>query len=513
MLVGTLLMFSSSVFATKTFHVGNGAEPSTIDPHFAGGDWESNIVGDMFMGLITESADGKLIAGLAERWEISQDGKTYTFKIRDAKWSDGEKITANDFEFSFKRALNPKTASKFSFILYPIKNAESVNRGDSGLSSLGVKALNDSTLKITLEDTTPYFLELLTHYTSFAVPSHTVKKHGKEWTKKENIVVSGAFKLEEWKPQTSLTVAKNQNFWDAKNVKLDKVIFYPIEDTSSELKRYSAGELHITMRIPKGAYSRLKKDFGAELHSSPLLGIYYYPINTQKITDIRIRKALSLAINRDVITQKITAGGELPAYAFVPPGTNNYDVKQPQLSFAKATYNDNVAQAKELMKQAGYSKSNPFEFELKYNTQKGHKKVAIAIASMWKQIGVNATLFNQESKVHYNDLMSDNFEVGRAGWVGTYNDPTTFTDLFLENPYNYSRWIDKGVSANAKKASKTVDLKKRAKILAQVEKEILEGHATIPIYYYVINRLVSDKVIGWEDNLLNIHRSRWLDLK
>ena len=513
MLVGALMIFGSSVFAEKTLHTVNGSEPATIDPHFVGGVWEDVIVGDMFMGLTTEAADGKLVPGLAESWKISEDGKTYTFKMRDAKWSDGKKITAHDFEFSFKRMLDPKTAAKYAFILYPIKNAEGVNRGELELDTLGVKALNDSVLEIVLENSTPYFLEQLKSFSAWAVPSHTVKKYGKKWTKKENIVVSGAFILEEWKPQTSLTVIKNPLFWDAKNVKLDKVKFYPIADVNASVKRYRAGELHTTSDIPAGQLKRMKNIFGKEVHSSPYLGVTFYSINTKKIKDVRIRKAMSMAINRDIITQKILKGGELSAYSFVPPGINNYNVKKPQLSFANTKYKEAIAEAKELMKQAGYSKSNPLEVEVKYITSEASKKLSVAMAAMWKQIGVKATLFNQEAKVHYTNVKNTEFEVARTGWIGDYNDPTTFTDLFLDSPYNYSRWIDKDLIANAKKASETVDLKKRAIILAQVEKGILESHATIPIYYYVKNRLVSNKIIGWEDNLLNIHRSRWLDLK
>jgi oligopeptide transport system substrate-binding protein len=507
------VMFNNYAVASGIIHRGNNAEPASIDPHFITGVWENRIVGDMFMGLTTESVDGKIIPGLAESWSISEDGKTYIFKIRNAKWSDGKKITAHDFEFSFKRILAPKNASKYAFILYPIKNAEEINRAQKDVNSLGVKALNNSTLKITLKNITPFFLEQLAHYTSWAVPKHIVEKYGKNWTKKENIVVSGAFIVEDWKPQTNFKLKKNPYFWDSKNVKLDGVVYYPIENSNSELKRYRAGELHTTGTVPSGQFKYLKKTFGKSFRIAPYLAIYYYPVNYNKIKDIRVRKALSMAVNRDVITQKILGEGQKPAYSFVPTGINNYDAKTPQLPFATMSYTDAVLEAKKLMQEAGYNKSNPLEIELKYNTSDEQKKVAVAISAMWKQIGVKTKLFNQEAKVHYSQLKNSEFQVARASWIGDYNDPTTFTNLFLDNSYNYSRWIDNTLIANAEKADRIINLEERAKLLAKVEKSILDSYVTIPIYYYVSKHIVSDKVIGWKDNILNIHRSRWMDLK
>ncbi len=506
---------ATTAFAAKILHRGNAAEPATLDPHFATGTWENNIIGDMLMGLTTETAAGKVIPGLAESWTVSEDGKVYTFYIRDARWSDGKPITANDFEFSLKRILNPETAAGYAFILYPIKNAKAYNAGEATADDLWVTAIDAKTLVIELEEPTPYFLEQLTHYTSWAVPTHVVKKHGKLWTKKENIVVSGAFILDTWNPQTSLTVKKNPYFFDAANVKLDGVAYYPIDNENTELKRFRAGELDTTLNIPGGMFNKLRADFGDQLIIAPRLGTYYYPINTNLVTDVNVRKALSLAINRDVIANKILGSGEIPAYSFVPPGTNNYvsDAEQPKIAGWNRPYTENLAEAKRLMQAAGYSKSNPLKLVLKYNTFEAHKKIAVAISAMWKQIGVETELFNQEAKVHYAQLKKGDFQVARAGWIGDYNDPTTFTDLMGDNQYNYSRHVIPEQVALAKKASQTTDLKQRAKILAQVEKMGLDAYSIIPIYYYVNKNLVSDKVIGWENNLMGPHRARWMDKK
>ena len=503
-------------WAGGVMHLGNGAEPASMDPHFITGTWESSIVGGMFMGLTTSDAKARIIPGLATSWDISDDGKTYTFDLRDgAKWSDGQPITAEDFVFSLQRILRPETAAKYAFILYPIKNAEAVNKGEMKADKIGVRAINSDTLEIQLEAPTPFFLEQLTHYTAFPVPMHAVKKHGKDWTKKENIVVSGSFILDEWMPQSHLKVVKNPMFFDADNVSLDGIVYYPTEDKSAELKRFRAGELHATWGVPSGQYAKLKADFGDNFRVAPYLGVYYYPINVNKIKDVNVRRALSMAVNREVISEKILGEGQTPAYGWVPPGINNYVPadKQPQLPFKGRSYKENVADAKRILQKAGYSKDKPLKVQLKYNTNEAHKKVALAIAAMWKPLGVEVEMFNQEAKVHYNDLKNNDFDIGRAGWIGDYNDPTTFTDLQLDNAYNYSRYIDQELIANAKKAAKITDLDERARVLAQVEQAILDGHAVIPIYYYVSKHLVSDQVQGWEDNIQDRHRPRYLSLK
>ncbi len=513
-----ILLMAQGILAAQVLKRGNGGEPATLDPHYASGTWENYIIGDMFMGLTTYAADGKLLPGLAESWKISADGKVYTFKLRSGLvWSDGKPITAQDFLFSLRRIMDPKTASRYAFILYPIKNAPEINKGELSVDMLGVKAINSSTLEITLLNSVPYFLEQLTHYTSWAIPEHVVTKHGKDWTKKENIVVSGAFKLEEWRVQTLIRLVKNPKFFDAKNVKLEAVEFYPIEDANSELNRYRSGGLHFTASIPAGQVTRLKKDFGKELKISPYLGIYYYPVNTKlpKLKNVQVRKALSLGINRDIITQKILGEGQISAYSFVPPSVNNYVPfgKQARVAGYNRSYKRNIAEAKKLMTEAGFSASNPLELELKYNTDEGHKKIAIAVAAMWKQIYVKTKLFNQEVKVHYKNLQDAQFEIGRAGWIGDYNDPTTFTDIFLESDYNYGRFFDPKAAQLSKQASRITDLKKRATVLAELEKVGLSGYGKIPIYYYVSKHIVSKKVKGWEPNIVDTHRSRWISIR
>ena len=507
-------MVTTTAIAGGILKRGNGAEPATLDPHFASGTWENNIIGDMFLGLTTEDSKGVMIPGLATSWKISEDGKTYTFKIRDAVWSDGTEITADDFVFSFKRILAPETAAKYSFMLHPIKGAKAFNEGKGKASDVAVKAIDKDTLEVKLEKVTPYFLESLTHYTGWAVPAHTVKKHGKEWARKGNIVVSGAFTLKEWTPNSKVVLTKNKKFFDAKNVSLDGVEFYPVEKATAELKRWKAGEFHTTTELPGGMLSNLKKEFGSQVLVSPRLGTYYYTINHNVFKDVRVRQALNMSINREIITSKISGNGEVPAYSWVAPKTNNYP-SAARLSFEKMSYADRVKKAKDLMAAAGYSKSKPLEVALSYNTSEGHKKVAVAIASMWKQVGVKVTLSNSEAKVHYAELKKNNFEIGRAGWIGDYNDPTTFLDLFLADvTYNYGRYNNSKFDALMKKAAGMAsDLNARAAILKQAEKLAIEEVALMPIYHYVNKQMVSNKITGWDSNLIGTHRSRWVSFK
>lgn len=506
-----VIFLTSSAFADGVLKRGNGGEPATLDPHFASGTWENNIIGDMFLGLTTEDSKGRLIPGLAKSWDISEDGLTYTFYIRDALWSDGKEITADDFVYSFKRILKPETAAKYSFMLHPIKGAVEYNKGEAGENILAVKAPNKDTFQVTLKSPTPYFLDSLTHYTGWAVPKHAIEKHGEAWTRVNNIVVSGAFILKAWVPNSKITLVKNARFFDAENVALDGVEFFPIEKYTAELKRWEAGELHTTHEIPAGMTKTLKEKYANQLLISPRLGTYYYSINHKAISDSRIHEAMSLAVDREIITDKITGSGEVPAYSWVAPGANNYP-KAAVLNFKNLTKAERLSRAKQLMKEAGYSQDKPLEVELSYNTNDNHKKIAVAISAMWKAIGIKTILSNTEVKVHYQQLRDGKFEVGRAGWIGDYNDPYTFLELFKSGiEYNYGRYSNAKYDAAMEKASQmTGDLNARAELMRQAEQLALNEHALIPIYHYVNKRMINSKISGWDSNLMGVHRSRFV---
>ena len=508
------LMGMAAHSAAETLHRGIGGEPGTLDPNLVSGNWEDMVVGDLFMGLVTEGADGINIPGAAESWSLSDDGKVYTFKLRkEAKWSDGKPVTAADFVFGIQRILDPKTAAKYAYILYPIANAEGLNKGTmKGMDNLGVKAVDDYTLEMTLKAPTPYFIEQLNHYTSFPLPKHVVEKYGSEWVKPGKMVSNGAYKLTEWLPQTHIKADKNEFFFDAKNVSIDTVQYYPTEDRPAALKRFRAGELDMNYEFPIDQYKWLKENMKDQAIVAPQLGTYYYPINTrdEKFKDVRIRKALSMAINREIITDKVLKTGEVPAYSFVPPGVGHYKIQE--ADFKSLSQKDRIKEAKKLMEAAGFSKSNPLTLQLRYNTHDAHKKIAVAVAAMWKQIYVKAELFNSEVAVHYADLKEGNFEIARAGWLGDYPDAQNFLSLLEATPNNYGGYRNAEFQKLMDQAAVTLDGDARLGLMQKAERIAMDEYATIPIYYYVSTNLVANHVKGWQPNVIDVHRTRWMSL-
>ena len=509
---------AGGALAQDVLRVGNMGEPATLDPHHVAGVWENRIIGDLFLGLTTEGPDGSVVPGAAESWTLSDDGTVYTFKLRDHTWSDGTPVTADDFVFALRRILHPETAAKYASLLYPIKNAEELNSAKmEGMENLGVRAIDDKTLEITLKAPTPYFIEQLTHYTAFPVPKHLVEKYGDDWIKKENIASNGAYVLEEWVPNTHVRLAKNKDFYDATNVAIEKVEFYPTEDRGAVQKRFRAGEIDIAKDFASEQFDFLKKELPDETQVAPYLGIYYYPINSNKppFNDVRVRQALSMAIDREAITDKVLKTGEVPAYSFVPPGTGNYG-DPAYVSWIDTPYAERVEKAKALLAEAGYGPDKPLKFTLSYNTSENHKRIAIAVTSMWKQnLGVQAELFNQEVTPHYDNLEQNNFDVARAGWIADYNDAQNFLYLLETRTgrQNYGRWSNAEFDKLMEQAATTTDMDKRAALLRQAEAIAMEEQPVIPIYYYVSKNLVSTHVVGWEANVKDIQRTRYLSLK
>jgi len=499
--------------AAGTLHMHNGGDPASLDPHKVSGDWENRIVGDLFEGLVTEDRQASPIPGMALRWEISADGLTYTFHLRDAKWSDGEAVTAHDFVFAYRRLMDPKTAANYAYLQYPIRNAEAVNGGDAPVEQLGVAALDDRTLRIELENPTPYFLGALTHYTAYPVPRHALARHGDEWVKPENIVSNGPYKAVEWVPGSHVRAVKNDLHHDAANIDIGEVIYYVLEDESAALRRYEAGEFDILTEFPTDHIERLLDERPDELFVAPFQGLYYYVFNhnTPQLSDRRVREALSMAVNRPVITDKILGNGALPAYSWVPPGMDNYGVPY-SAAWQDMPYSMRVARAKQLMAEAGHSADNPLRLTLRYNTNENHKRVAIAVSGMWKALGVETELVNTEVKVHYDDLQRNTgFDIARAGWLADYNDPDNFLNLLRSDvDYNYGRWNNAEFDALMERAKTEVDLSKRAGILYRGEQLAIDDSAALPIYYYVSRNIVSKKIKGFEDNVRDIHRTRWL---
>ena len=515
LIAGSMTMLSTSqAQAEKILRIGNDGEPQSMDPHFISTVQTSRISDDMSLGLLTYGPDGQPVPGAAESWTVSEDGMTYTFKIRDHNWSDGTPVTAQDFIAGWERLLDPALGAEYASLLYIIEGAEEVNTGKDG-AKLAAKAIDDHTLEVKLTAPAPYFLAQLTHQTAFAIPRHVVEKYGKDWVKPENIVVNGAYKLVEWVPNVHTKLVKNEEFYDAANVPIDEVIYYTYEDRTAMQNRFRADELDVARDIASEQISWLRDNLADSLRIAPYAGIYYYAIRTDKdkFKDVRVRKALSLAINREAITDAVLKTGELPAYSFVPPGTGNY-TEPAYVSWKDLPYAEKLAEAKKLMAEAGYGPDNPLKFTLRYNTSENHKRIAIAAQNMWKQIGVEAELFNSEGKIHYADLKVGDFEVARAGWIADYNDAQNFLFLAEERtgPLNYSAFDNPRYNELMLAAEKEGDLKKRSDLMHQAEAIMMEAQPYIPIYYYVSKQLVSPKIKGWIDNAPDRHLTRWLDI-
>ena len=503
--------------AEVVFHRGNTGEPETLDQHRTSTTYEAHILHDLYEGLVVHDAFAKVVPGAAESWTISDDGRVYTFTIReDAKWSNGDPVTADDFVYSFQRILDPATGAKYANILYPIENAEGVNTGDLEGSALSVSAPTDRTLEITLEQATPYFLELLTHQTGLPVHPSSVELHGDDFVRPGNMVSNGAYVLTEVAPQAHIMSVKNEFYHDADNVQVDKVYYYPIEDRSTALRRFQAGEIHTNNDVPSDQIGWLMENMPTEFRNPSRLGTYYYALDHrhEAIQDPRVRQALSMAIDREFIVEEITGAGEVPAYSFVPPGTGNYG-EPAYADYREMSMVDREDRAIELLTEAGYGPDNPLTLELRYNTSENHKKVALAIADMWAPLGVTIELLNTDVATHYAYLRDGGeFAVARAGWIGDYNDPQNF--LFMvesdNTGFNYAKYDNAEYDALMDQAATIIDLEERAGVLRQAEELFMRDLPFIPIYHYVNLELVSDKVQGWEDNIQGRHLTQYVTI-
>ncbi|MGF1619336.1 MAG: peptide ABC transporter substrate-binding protein [Rhodomicrobiaceae bacterium] len=516
LLAGAVVMIASAAAAgAVTLHLHNGGDPASLDPHKLSGNWEDRIAGDIFEGLVTEDIDAKPIHGQTEAWLISTDGLTYKFFLRnDIKWSDGKPVTAEDFVYAFRRIADPATASSYAYLQYPIKNARAINSGEiKDLTQLGVRAINEKALEITLESPTPYFLSALTHFTAYPVPKHVVEAKGQDWVKIENIVTNGPYRPIEWVPGSHVKTEKNPEYYAVDDLQIDNVVFHVLEDQSAALRRYRAGEFDILTDFPADQYQWLEENHPGEARVAPFAGLYYYIMNSSKppLDDARVRQALSMAINREVIGPQILGTGELPAYSWVPPGMNNYVDEPYRAEWADLDYGAKVERARALLADAGYGPDKPLKIQLRYNTNENHKRIAIAVSAMWKALGVETELFNAETKVHYAQLKQGQLEVARAGWLADYDDPINFLQLLHSGIQdNYGRWKNAEFDALLDKAGQTQDLKERAKILYEAEKIAIDNTAAAPIYYYLSRNVVSPKIKGFRGNSFDKHRTRWL---
>jgi len=483
--------------------INNGAEPESLDPHKVSGVPESNILRQMFVGLTTTDPDGKTIPGMAESWE-SADNKVWTFKIRDAKWSNGDPVTAEDFVYSFRRVVDPNTASPYASYLADDKvlNAQEVIDGKVKPDALGVKALDEKTLQVTLSEPVPYFPDTLIHTSVKPVPQKVVEKFGEKWTDPANIVVNGPYKISEWQVNDKIVLERNESYYDNANTTLEKITLLAIPSSTTDVARYQAGEIDITYNeVPPEQFASLKEQLGDQLQVSPMLCTYYYEFNTVKppFNDARVRRALALALDRNTISDKVVGQGQTPAYQLTPVATNGMQNNTPEWqSWDQAK---RVEEAKKLLKEAGYSESKPLKFELLYNTNDNHKKIAVAASSLWKQsLGfVDVSLINKEWKTYLDTRRNGNYQVARAGWCGDYNEPSTFLNIVKtgnsNNQGKYSSANFDSLMTQTLKAGVTPE--QRAGIYKQAEAQLDADMPNINVYHYVSPRLIKPYVVGF----------------
>lgn len=485
---------------------GNGDEVQSLDPHKIEGVPEDNIARDLYEGLIVSDASGKPVPGVAESWE-NKDFKVWTFHLRkNAKWSNGEPVTAQDFVYSWQRLVDPKTASPYAS--YPqyghIANVDEIIAGKKPTSELGVKALDDHTLEVTLSQPVPYFYKLLINAVMSPVYKPAIEKSGDQWTQPQNWVGNGAFKLEAHVINERVTLVRNPQYWDNEHTVLNKVTFLPINSEVSDVNRYfSENGSDITYNnMPIELFKKLQRDNGKELMVKPYLCTYYYEINNQKapFTDARVRTALKLGLDRDIMVNKVLAQGQLPAYSYTPPATDGMELLPPD--WFKWDQNKRNAEAKKLLAEAGYTAEKPLTFNLLYNTSDLHKKLAIAASSIWKKnLGVNIKLENQEWKTFLDTRHQGNYDVSRAAWCADYNEPTSFLNTMLsDSSSNTAHYKSADFDKVIHDAVKAADEKARVADYQQAEQILDKDSAIVPVYYYVNARLVKPYVGGYTGN-------------
>ncbi|KZL25983.1 peptide ABC transporter substrate-binding protein [Pseudovibrio sp. WM33] len=511
--VGTALL-STSAFAAgvhpetgekladdQTFTYRVLDEHSSVDPAIVEDVSGSELVRNLFEGLYNQDNLGNLVPGVALSHTVSDDNLTYTFKLRDnAKWSDGKPVTAGDFVFGWQRAADPANASPYAWYmeLMSLENAEAIIAGDMEVSKLGVKAIDDHTLEVRLTQPLPYFALMTTHATTFPSPKWAVEAHGAEWIKPGNIVSNGAYKLETHVPQETVSMVRNTNYWDNESTIIDKVEALVMNDENVALTRYLAGETDRT-EAPAGQFPRLKKEYPDQAVVFPRLCSYYYTFNVsdsgpEEFKDVRVRKALAYAIDRRVITDAVIQGGQFPAYTFTPAVTAGFEV--PKVDFADWSQAERDAKAMELLAAAGYTKDNPLEFDMVYNTSEAHKKIAIAMTQMWKQkLGVKVNMNNMEWKTFLNERGNQNFELARGAWCGDYNEASTFLDL-MDSGSGYND----GKFNNAEVDKLLADAKSSTQPQAnytRIEEIMAAEMPVIPIYHYTNTFMMNAQLKNW----------------
>lgn len=472
----------------------------SIDPQLIEETVGGHISRQLYEGLLTQNADGTLRPGVAEEW-TSEDNQTWTFKLRqDAKWSNGDPVTANDFVFAWRRAADPATASEYAWYveLSKIEKAASVIAGELAPEELGVRAIDDHTLEVTLSQPIPYFPQMAVHYTFMPTHQPTVETHGANWTNPENIVTNGAYILDEIAVNEYFRLVPNGEYWGAEDVIISEITGYVINDANQALTRFQAGEFDMMDDLPAGSYPRLEAETPDVAHSVPRLCSYYYTVNQSEsgheaLQDPRVRTALSYAINRDVITDQVLQAGQAPAYSFTHWATAGFEL--PEIDYSTWTQEERMARAMELIVEAGYGPDNPIELNLIYNTSENHKQIATVISQMWRPLGVTTVLNNFEWQSYLDIRGNQNFDIARSAWCGDYNEASTFLDLLTSNnDNNDGKYNSQQVDLLMEKSLTEADPQP---IYTEVEQILARDMAILPIYHYTQNFVLDPSIRNW----------------
>ena len=491
----------TNLAADQTFTYRLLDQFSSVDPQVSEDVSGAEFLRDLFEGLYNQDADGNLVPGVATSHDVNDAKNVYTFHLRDnAKWSDGKPVTAGDFVYAWRRLVDPALASPYSWFgeLMSLENAGAVLAGEMSTDQLGVTAIDDHTLEVRLSASLPYFPLMTTHGSTFPSPQWAIEAHGDDWTKPGNIVSNGAYVLTESVPGERATRERNPMYWDNDNTVIDKVVALIINDDDVALTRYFAGELDKT-EVPAGQYPALKAEYPDEATSFPRLCNYYYTFNmtdtgNPAFQDVRVREALSLALDRDIIVENVLAGGQVPAYTFTPGATAGFVV--PDVEAAHMSQAERDAKAQELLADAGYGPGNPLTFKMIYNTSSGHERIAVAMTQMWKQkLGAEAELANMEWQTFLETRGKQDFELARGAWCGDYNEASTFLDLVQsQSGYNDGKYANARVDELLAQAKTSSDPQP---LYTEIEQIIATEVPVINVYHYAGVIMLDTDLKGW----------------